>query len=62
MNDEGVAKIKPWVYEDRVTGLRIEIKVSPYFSTLHIDEKVYYFVRETGDFDGTSWPVEDPNV
>lgn len=57
MKNDSVARIKPWVYEDKVTGQRIEIQVSPQFSTLHIDERVYYFVRETGDFDGTSCPM-----
>ena len=62
MKNEGVARIKPWVYEDRVTGQRIELRVSPQFSTIHIDERVYYFVRETGDFDGTSRPMGEPNA
>ena len=57
-----LALIKPFVYKDLVTGQRIEICVSPYFSTLHIDERVYYFVKETGEFDGTSMPMKDKDV
>ena len=60
-NDD-MAYIKPWVFEDRRTGQRIEIRVSPHYSTLHINERVYYFIRETGDFDGLSCPMEDPPV
>ena len=56
---DNVAKIKPMVYEDELTGHRIEVRVSPQFSTIHIDERVYYFVRETGEFDGTSAPMGD---
>ena len=52
MND--IAKIKSMVHDDDLTGHRIEVRVSPQFSTIHRDESVYYFVRETGAFDGTS--------
>lgn len=53
------AKIQPFVYEDELTGKRVEVRVSSHFSTLHIDQRVYYFVKETGEFDGTSAPMRD---
>ena len=56
-NGEAVVKIKPFVYEDWVTGQRIAVEVSPYFATIHIDDRVYYFVKKTGQFDGTSCPM-----
>ena len=61
MTDERhIAKIRPFSYEDLVTGQRLEVKVSPYFTTLHIGERVYYFVKDSGEFDGTSMPMSDP--
>ena len=48
------AFIQPFEYEDWVTGQRIQIEVTPYYSKLIIDKRVYYFVKETGKFDGTS--------
>ena len=47
-NGEAVVKIKPFVYEDWVTGQRIAAEGSPYFSTIHIDDRVYYFVKRQG--------------
>lgn len=52
-----LAKIKPFEYEDKVTGHKVTIQVSPYYSTLIVDNKVYYFNKETGEFDGTSIPT-----
>lgn len=54
-----VAVIKPFVFQDKLTGQRIEVRVSPQYSTIHVGERVYYFVRETGEFDGTSCPMRD---
>jgi hypothetical protein len=56
------AEIKPFVYEDKVTGHRVAVEVSPHFSTIHIDDRIYYFTREDGDFDGTSTPMGEPPV
>jgi len=58
MNAE-FAKIKPSEYENALTGHKLAVKVSPFYSTIHIDKRVYYFAKETGDFDGTSMPMEE---
>ncbi len=55
--EDRIAKIQSWVYEDRLTGNRMEVRVSPQYSTIHVNDRVYYFVRETGEFDGTSTPM-----
>ena len=52
-----LAIIRPIKHTDAVTGDRITISVSPYYSTLTVNDRSYYFVRETGEFDGTSMPV-----
>ncbi len=54
-----LARIKPFEYIDKLTGHKIAIKVSPYYSTLIVDERVYYFNKETGEFDGTSIPTRE---
>lgn len=61
-SDIELAKIKPFEYEDELTGHKIAIRVSPYYYTLFLDGRVYYFNKETGDFDGTSGPMEHANV
>lgn len=54
-----LAIIKPFEYEDLLSGNNIKVSVSPYFSKLMINEREYYFVRETGEFDGTAIPMKD---
>ena len=49
-----LARIKPFEYDDELTGHKITIQVSPYYSKLFVDDKVFYFNAETGEFDGTS--------
>ena len=56
MNDR--ALIKPLVYDDLVTGNKIEVSLSEYYSRLKINERKYYFIRETGAFDGTAMPMK----
>ena len=53
------AIIKPFTYDDSVTGNRIEISVSPFYSRLKVNDREYYFIRETGEFDGTAMPMKD---
>ena len=53
------AIIRPFKYKDLVTGNKVEISVSPYFSKLTINEREYYFEKETGKFDGTAMPMKD---
>ena len=43
----------PWELDDRLTGNRVKIEVSPQYSELQINNRHYYFHRETGNFDGT---------
>ena len=52
---DGLALIKPFEYEDAMTEHKIEVKVSPLYSKLSVDGRVYYFERETGKFDGTGY-------
>jgi len=59
MPNAELAKIKPFEYEDALTGHKIAVKVSPFFYTLHIDDRVYYFTKETGELDGTSIPMRE---
>jgi len=47
------AMIKPFKYRDLVTGDKVEISVSQYFAKLTINKREYFFVKETGEFDGT---------
>jgi len=54
-----LARIKPFKYDDKLTGHKIAIQVSPYYSTLVVDNRVYYFNKESGEFDGTSIPMEE---
>lgn len=49
-----MAVIKPFDYEDAETGDRITISVSERYSKLTINSREYYFIRESGEFDGTA--------
>jgi hypothetical protein len=53
------AIIQPFKYKDLVTGDKIEISVSPYYSKLTINEREYYFEKKDGKFDGTAMPMKD---
>ena len=52
---DGLALIEPFEHEDAMTGHKIEVKVSPRYSKLSVDDREYYFERETGKFDGTGY-------
>ena len=54
MANEEVAMIKPWEHTDALTERQLGIEVTPEYSKPRVDERVYYFIRETGEFDGTS--------
>ena len=56
------ALIKPFVYHDKVTGQTISLKESPFYTTLSINGRAYYFIRETGKFDGTGMAVYVPGA
>ena len=57
-----LARIKPFNYDDKLTGHKIAIQLSPYYSKLFVDDRVYYFNKETGEFDGTSIPTRGKGV
>ncbi len=54
-----MANILPFKYEDKVTGDKIEISVSSRYSKLKINEREYFFIKESGKFDGTAIPMKD---
>lgn len=45
--------VQPMSLDDPVTGQRIEITVSPLFTTVSVNGRDYFFRRLTGKFDGT---------
>lgn len=45
--------VRPIDYSDPVTGQRIKIRTSPLYTILSVDAKEFFFLRETGKFDGT---------
>jgi hypothetical protein len=53
--EDETLKVKPVSRND------IEIKSSPYYTVLTIGEKNYYFIKETGKFDGVSFDIKDAN-
>ena len=54
--DTELAVIKPFECVDKLTGDKISIRVSPFYTILSINQREYYFLPETGEFDGTSMP------
>jgi len=55
MEKNDMAYIKPFEYKDSLTGRSIAIRTTPQYSILSIDDRKYYFIKETGQFDGTSF-------
>ncbi len=53
-NLEGLAAIQPFTFDDPETGDRIEVSVSPGYSVISVNCRTYYFIRETGEFDGVA--------
>ncbi len=51
-----LAFIQPFAYDDAETGDRIGVSVSDFYTKLSINGREYYFVRETGAFDGAASP------
>ena len=58
MNDN-LAFIKPFQYLDEETGDRISVSISKYYSKLRINKREYFFIRETGEFDGSATDYSD---
>ena len=46
--------IQPFAYEDPETGDRIAISVSDFYTKLSVNGRDYFFIRETGKFDGAA--------
>ena len=51
-NDEKVGVIKPFSFYDRETKTNIKVSLSQLYTTIKINGVKYYFIRETGEFDG----------
>jgi hypothetical protein len=54
MDDKDLAAIKPFRYDDPETGDTISVAVSDLYTTLRVNDREYFFARETGEFDGTA--------
>lgn len=48
------AVIRPFTCKDEVTGETVSVTISPQYSILRVGDREYYFLRESGAFDGTS--------
>lgn len=53
-NLDEMAVILPFSFDDPETGDRITVSVSPYYSKIVVNWRTYYFIRETGEFDGVA--------
>lgn len=51
---EKVATIRPFEYLDELTGDTIKVSVSSQYSKLTVNYREYFFVKETGEFDGVA--------
>jgi hypothetical protein len=51
---DNLATIKPFAYNDPETGDTISVSVSDLYTTLRINDREYFFIRKTGEFDGTA--------
>ncbi len=49
----GAAMIQPFEVDDLVLGKKVSISVGEQYAILRIGNRYYYFVRETGELDGT---------
>jgi len=54
-----VAIIQPFKYKDLVTGNTIEVSVSQCFTKLKVNKREYFFVKESGEFDGTGMLLQE---
>jgi hypothetical protein len=48
------AVIRPFEYKDEVTGDKITVSVSPQYSKITVNDREYFFIRGTGEFDGAA--------
>lgn len=56
----GAAIMLPFEFTDSETGDKVSLRVSPEYAIFTVNKREYYFVRETGQFDGTGSPVGKP--
>ena len=45
--------VRPFDYEDPMTGEHVKVKTSPRYTILTVGCREYFFLRESGKFDGT---------
>ncbi len=48
------ATIRPFRYDDPEIGQTVALTLSPQYAVLEVGPRSYYFIRETGAFDGVS--------
>ena len=53
-----LAVILPFEYLDEMTGDKIGVSVSAFYSKITINKREYFFLRETGEFDGAATVIE----
>jgi len=51
---KSAAVIQPFKYKDEETGDAISVSVSRYYAKITVNNREYYFFRETGEFDGVA--------
>jgi hypothetical protein len=49
-----LATVRPFRYDDPETGQTVALTLSPRYAVLSVGPRSYYFIRETGEFDGVS--------
>ena len=49
-----LATVRPFRYDDPDTGQTVALSISPQYAALTVGPRTYYFIRETGEFDGVS--------
>lgn len=54
------ATIRPFRFDDAVTGQTVALTFSPVYAILSVGKREYYFIRETGEFDGVATSADAP--
>jgi len=52
--EKSTIRIEPLKLNDKISGNRIKVASSPFYYTISINNRTYYFNRADGTFDGTS--------
>ena len=53
------ALLSPFRYYDGTTGQVVSLRTSPYYAILTVGSKDFYFIRESGKYDGFGESVID---